>query len=155
MKAIDPQASKLTSYDEAWEIIAEYGGLIGDLKTKSVRQGPTTTFTLYKENGSTKYLKKSVFIDPETEVLLVNSEFKNINSNIDSNTNGYKIVTKEQILEKVNNALKTIGKAYESSQDEGEEDDMVMFILARENIGIVYEALLRYAFWLQFGEEAK
>ena len=52
VKAIDPQASKLTSYDEAWEIIAEYGGLIGDLKTKSVRQGPTTTFTLYKENGS-------------------------------------------------------------------------------------------------------
>ena len=48
--------------------------------------------------------------------------------------NGYKIVTKEQTLEKVNNALKTIGKAYESSQDEGEEDDMVMFILARENI---------------------
>ena len=70
-------------------------------------------------------------------------------------TNEYKIVTKEQTLEKVNNALKTIGKAYESSQDEGEEDDMVMFILARENIGIVYEALLRYAFWLQFGEEAK
>ena len=72
-------------------------------------------------------------------------------------TNGYKIVTKEQILEKVNNALKTIGKAYESSQDEdeGEEDDMVMFILARENIGIVHEALLRYVFWLQFGEEAK
>ena len=70
-------------------------------------------------------------------------------------TNGYKIVTKEQTLEKVNNALKTIGKAYESSQDEGEEDDMVMFILARENIGIVYKALLRYAFWLQFGEEAK
>lgn len=70
-------------------------------------------------------------------------------------TNGYKIVTKEQTLEKVNNALKTIGKAYESSQDEGEEDDMVMFILARENIGIVYEALLRYAFWLQFGEEVK
>ena len=70
-------------------------------------------------------------------------------------TNEYKIVTKEQTLEKVNNALKTIGKAYESSQDEGEEDDMVMFILARENIGIVYKALLRYAFWLQFGEEAK
>ena len=70
-------------------------------------------------------------------------------------TNGYKIVTKEQTLEKVNNALKTIGKAYESSQDESEEDDMVMFILARENIGIVHEALLRYAFWLQFGEEVK
>ena len=70
-------------------------------------------------------------------------------------TNGYKIVTKEQTLEKVNNALKTIGKAYESSQDEGEEDDMIMFILARENIEIVHEALLRYAFWLQFGEEVK
>ena len=70
-------------------------------------------------------------------------------------TNEYKIVTKEQTLEKVNNALKTIGKAYESSQDGDEEDDMVMFILARENIGIVYEALLKYAFWLQFGEEAK
>lgn len=70
-------------------------------------------------------------------------------------TNGYKIVTKEQTLEKVNNALKTIGKAYESSQDEGEEDDMVMFILARENIEVVHEALLRYAFWLQFREEAK
>ena len=69
--------------------------------------------------------------------------------------NGYKIVTKEQTLEKVNNALKTIGKAYESSQDEGEEDDMVMFILARENIEVVHEALLRYTFWLQFGEEAK
>lgn len=47
---------------------------------------------LYKDNGNTKYLKKSVIIDPETEVLLVNSEFKNINSIIDDpTTNTYKI----------------------------------------------------------------
>lgn len=43
---------------------------------------------LYKDKGNAKYLKKSVFIDPETEVLLVNSEFPNIDiTNIENTDN--------------------------------------------------------------------
>lgn len=41
---------------------------------------------LYKDKGNAKYLKKSVFIDPETEVLLVNSEFPNIDITNNENT---------------------------------------------------------------------
>ena len=51
VRAINPKASKLTTFDEAWEIIAEHGDLMGDLKTKPFKCGSGTTFILYKEDG--------------------------------------------------------------------------------------------------------
>mgnify|MGYP006991647192 CR=1 FL=1 len=48
VQAIDPTKSKLISYDEAWEVISEYTGLIGGL-TMSIKKG--THFNIYKEKG--------------------------------------------------------------------------------------------------------
>ena len=46
VQAIDSKASKNTCYNEAWDIISEYGDLDGELKT--VDKTSKTSFTLYK-----------------------------------------------------------------------------------------------------------
>ena len=49
--AIDPNQSKLTSYDEAWDIISEYGGITGNLYTGKNKKQSKTRFDLIKESN--------------------------------------------------------------------------------------------------------
>lgn len=50
-QAIDPNASKLISYNEAWDIISEYGGITGGLYTQHNKKHSLTTFDIIKESN--------------------------------------------------------------------------------------------------------
>lgn len=49
-QAIKPDISKNTSYDEAWEIIANYGDLWGEMRTLHSHYGGQTKFILTKND---------------------------------------------------------------------------------------------------------
>lgn len=68
VQAINPNQPKLTSYDEAWDIISEYGGITGTLQTHHSSKRNETVFELIKEsNESVLYTftwkNKEVFAD--------------------------------------------------------------------------------------------
>ena len=50
-QAIDPNVSKLISYNEAWDIISEYGGITGGLYTQHNKKHSLTTFDIIKESN--------------------------------------------------------------------------------------------------------
>lgn len=51
VQSICPKASKLTSYNEAWDIISEYGGITGSLYTQHNKKHSITTFDIIKESN--------------------------------------------------------------------------------------------------------
>ena len=66
--AINPNHSKLTSYDEAWDIISEYGGITGNLYTGKNKKQSKTKFELIKESNDSiiytfEWDNKDVFCD--------------------------------------------------------------------------------------------
>ena len=68
VQSIDPNASKLTSYDEAWDIISEYCDLTGNLYTQHNSKQSLTTFDIIKESTnetihSIEWQNKEVFAD--------------------------------------------------------------------------------------------
>ena len=50
VQAIDQKASKLTSYDEAWDIISAYGGITGNLITNNYKKKHGTVFEIIRES---------------------------------------------------------------------------------------------------------
>lgn len=50
-QAIDPNVSKLISYNEAWDIISEYGGITGGLYTQHNKKHSLTAFDIIKESN--------------------------------------------------------------------------------------------------------
>lgn len=63
VQKINPQATKLTTWDQAWNIISEWASLEGELISNNNRRSNDTTFELSKGD---KILK--VFTWPTTEV---------------------------------------------------------------------------------------
>lgn len=68
VQSIDPNASKLTSYDEAWDIISEYCDITGNLYTGKNKKQSKTKFELIKESNDSiiytfEWDNKDVFAD--------------------------------------------------------------------------------------------
>ena len=63
VQSIDPKRSKLTTFDEAWEVISEAWGLSGSLKSDNT----TTTFALTTDQDTRLHKftwnNKDVFCD--------------------------------------------------------------------------------------------
>lgn len=128
VQSIDPNASKLTSYDEAWDIISEYGGITGNLYTGKNKKQSKTKFELIKESNDSiiytfEWDNKDVFADGDwdwtkifkevLEYLIKNKLVKKPRkkktqitpqiSKIDSNMNKLSSQTKNSVKSQENN----------------------------------------------------
>ena len=63
VQKINPQATKLTTWDQAWDIISEWASLDGELISNDNRRSTDTTFELSKGDNILK-----VFTWPTSEV---------------------------------------------------------------------------------------
>lgn len=117
VQKIDPTRSKLTTYDEAWEVISKAWGLTGDIKTT----GDSTTFLLTVDQDTNNPIHKfewensEVFEDGDWNWTIIFGEvLKYIIKNKLNNPKNIKKLTKQYVDEAAAVCLKNTAKKLEN-----------------------------------------
>lgn len=125
VQKIDPSRSKLTTYDEAWEVISKAWGLTGDIKTTK----DSTTFLLTVDQDTNNPIHKfewknsEVFEDGDWNWTIIFGEvLKYIIKNKLSNPKNIKKLTKQYVNEAAAVCLKNTAKKLENKTWNNGED---------------------------------
>lgn len=122
---IDPTRSKLTTYDEAWEVISKAWGLTGDIKTTK----DSTTFLLTVDQDTNNPIHKfewensEVFEDGDWNWTTIFSEvLKYVIKNKLNNPKNIKKLTKQYVDEAAAVCLKNTAKKLENKKENKKDD---------------------------------
>ena len=126
VQKIDPTRSKLTTYDEAWEVISKAWGLTGDIKTT----GDSTTFLLTVDQDITTPIHKfewknsEVFEDGDWDWTTIFSEvLKYVIKSKLNNPKNIKKLAKQYVDEAAAVCLKNTAKKLENKREDKKDSE--------------------------------